>query len=128
MTAAEWDRVTAAYPDATIFHRSCWHACLENSLPGRVVRFEIVDGDAVCGHWCGFLVRKFGASVLGAPLPGSGTDHMFPLFSHAPPVRAFLAALRSWASARRISMVDLGGEYFAEAELIAGGFEIHRAE
>jgi Acetyltransferase (GNAT) domain len=125
MTGAEWDHTVAAYPDATVFHRSCWHACLERSLPGRVVHFQIEAAGQVCGHWCGFLLHKFGASVLGAPLPGSGTDYMYPLFSEQPPVGAFLGGVRTWAKQRRIAMVDLGGEYFSEAELAAHGYQTH---
>lgn len=128
MTPAEWDQAIAVYPQATIFHRSPWHACLERSHPGEVVRFRIEAGGEVCGHWCGFLLHRFGARVLGAPLPGSATDYMYPLFSREPPVGPFLGAVQTWAKERRIAMVDLGGEYFAEADLAAHGYQTRHTQ
>jgi hypothetical protein len=127
VTANEWDNAVAVYPDTTVFHLSGWHTCLERSLPGSVLRFEVEADGELCGHWCGFLATKFGMRVFGAPLPGSATDYMYPLFSKQPPVGQFLAAVHSWAKDRRIGMVELGGEYFSEADLAANRYKIRRA-
>lgn len=122
LAAAEWDGLMAQYPDATVYHLSSWHRCLERSFPGTVVRFAVLDGDRACGHWCGFLVKKFGVRVFGAPLPGTGVDYLHPLFSHAPSVPRFLAAVRAWAEQEGIALVELGGRCFSVEELGAAGY------
>lgn len=124
LSAQEWDDTMASYRDATVFHSSAWHQSLNESLPGHVVRFQIESGGTVCGHFCGFLVKKFGISVFGAPLPGTGTDYMYPVFSNTLPVDAFLASVRTWASERRVGLVEVGGEYFDDSSLTAGGYRL----
>lgn len=127
MTSQHWDEVAASYGNATVFHSSCWHEVLNQSLPGEVVRFQIDAGSETCGHWCGFMARKFGIKVFGAPLPGTATDYMYPLFSQAPPVGDFLKAVRRWARDRSVSMVEVGGEYFDDINLMAEGYRIQHA-
>jgi hypothetical protein len=124
LSAREWDDAIAAYPEATVFHGSAWHRGLENALPGHVVRFRVEVGGEVCGHWCGFLVSKFGMKVFGAPLPGTATDYMFPLFSKAPAVEEFLKAVRVWASTRRVGLIEVGGKYFGDHSLSAAGYRL----
>lgn len=124
MAPGDWDGAMASYPDATVFHTSAWHQGLDEALPGRSVRFQIEMGGAVCGHWCGFLVKKFGIRVFGAPLPGTATDYMYPLFSKAPAVDAFLDSVRTWASRNRVGLVEVGGEYFDEGSLTAAGYRL----
>ncbi len=124
ITPDAWDEMAASYSDATVFHLSGWHACLDRSLPGAVIRFEIEANGQVCGHWCGFLMTKFGARVFGAPLPGSATDYMYPLFSNVVPPGDFLNAVDTWARGRRIALVELGGEYFSPADLTAKGYKL----
>lgn len=119
-----WNAIVSGYPDATVFHGAAWHRSLEAARPGRVVRFGIERGDRTCGHWCGFLVEKFGMKVFGSPLPGTATDYMFPLFHDAPPPEAFLAAVRTWASSARVGLVEVGGEYFGDAALAAAGYDL----
>lgn len=125
LPARAWDDLMASYRDATVFHASAWHQCLNESRPGKALRFQIEVGGEVCGHWCGFLVKKFGIKVFGAPLPGTATDYMYPLFSKAPRVDEFLKAVRGWASQRRVGLVEVGGEYFDEHSLNAGGYQVH---
>jgi hypothetical protein len=68
------------------------------------------------------MVRKFGVKVFGAPLPGTASDYMYPLFTTAPAMTDFLTAFRSWASSRGIGMVELGGEYLQDGLLAAQGY------
>ena len=96
LSARAWDAAIASYRNATVFHASAWHQGLNDALPGRVVRFQVEMENEVCGHWCGFLVTKFGLKVFGAPLPGTATDYMYPLFSKTPAVEAFLKSVRTW--------------------------------
>jgi hypothetical protein len=123
VTAAEWDQSLSVYADATVFHLASWHKCLDRLLPGRVVRFEILSHGEVCGHWCGFLLQKFGVRIFGAPLPGSTTDYMYPLMTQPLPVGPFLHAVHNWAEERRVHMIELGGEYFRD-QLAANGYNI----
>lgn len=122
--AHRWDDAIRPYENATVFHSSVWHDALDEALPGRVVRFQVLRDGEVCGHWCGYLVKKFGMSVFGAPLPGTGTDYMYPLFRTAPPAGEFLQAVRRWAVEARIGLVEVGGEYFDGPSLTAGGFRL----
>lgn len=123
LSREEWDVIVAAYQSARVYHRSSWHDVLEATFPGTVVRFEVQRNGRVCGHWCGLVVRKFGARVFGAPLPGSATSYMHPLFSTVPPAGEFLDAILTWARNQRIGMVDVGGDYF-ETAFEAKGFGI----
>ncbi len=124
LSAGEWDDTMASYRDATVFHASAWHQGLSEALPGQVVRFQVEMDSEVCGHWCGFLVKKFGIKVFGAPLPGTATDYMYPVFSKTPAVGEFLKAVRTWASERRVGLVEVGGEYFDDDSLTAGGYQL----
>jgi hypothetical protein len=124
LTAAEWDDIIGRYRQATVFHLSSWHQFLNESLPGRVERFQIESGGQVCGHWCGFMVKKFGVKVFGAPLPGTATDYMYPLFSVDPPSGLFLASVKDWAAKRGVAMVDVGGQYFDDVNLVSAGYRI----
>jgi hypothetical protein len=124
LTPCQWDQVTGRYSNATIFHSSCWHEFLNQSLPGHVVHFQIDVNQRTCGHWCGFLIKKFGMRVFGAPLPGTATDYMHPLFLDTPPVGDFLTAVRRWAVDRRISMVEVGGEYFDAESLSTANYRL----
>ncbi len=119
-----WEQAIAAYPDRTVFHGAAWHRGLNDALPGRVVRFEIEVGGEVCGHWCGYLIKKLGMGVFGAPLPGTATDYMFPLFSKPPAPSDFLQGVRRWASERRVGLVEVGGEFFDDDVFRASGYEI----
>jgi hypothetical protein len=122
--AAQWDQLLTRYPDATVFHSSPWHEALNDTLPGTTLRFAVESDGRVVGHWCGFMVRKFGVKVFGAPLPGTGTDYMYPLFAGRVPPAEFLAAVRTWADSRGVSMVDLGGEYLDDSTLTAAGYKL----
>ncbi len=124
LSAEEWDEVMASYEAATVFHSSPWHQCLNESLPGRVVRFQIETANEICGHWCGFLVKRFGIKVFGAPLPGSATDYMYPVFSKTPPVDQFLQSVRTWAAEKRVGLVEVGGEYFDDHSLMRAGYRV----
>lgn len=124
LAGGTWDRLVSAYPGATIFHRSCWHEVLERSHPARVVRFEILGDGEVYGYWCGLVLSRFGARVFGAPLPGSATDYMYPLFFDPPPMGLFLDAVLAWAKSRAISLLEIGGACFPEADLQAKGYEV----
>ena len=124
MGAREWDQIVAGYPSATVFHTSGWHESLNASLPGRVVRLEIRCRGSACGHWCGFLVSRFGLRLFGAPLPGTGTDYMYPLSIEPLETGQFLDALRAWAAQTRLSMVDIGGEYLDDDVLRSHGFRL----
>jgi hypothetical protein len=120
----EWDEFVETYPDSTVFHLSCWHHVLNSSFPGRVLRFQIVKGGKTCGHWCGFLREKFGIKIFGAPLPGTGTDYMYPLFLEKVSIDSVLDAFNSWAKARGIAHVELGGECFPKSILLSKGYTL----
>lgn len=122
--ADQWDHLLTRYRNATVFHSAGWHQALDDSLPGRVVRLELTRDREVCGHWCGFFVPKFGFRLFGAPLPGTGTDYMYPLFIETPPPSEFLRAVAAWAASWRLSMVDLGGEYLTGEALQAAGYRV----
>jgi hypothetical protein len=124
LSAGAWDDTMASYRDATVFHSSAWHQNLNEALPGRTVRFQIDRGGDVHGHWCGFLVKKFGIRVFGAPLPGTATDYMYPVLSKPLAVDEFLPAVKAWAAARRVGLVEIGGEYFDPISLTAGGYRL----
>jgi hypothetical protein len=128
MPAADWDRMVAPHPDCTIFHLACWHACLDEFLPGRMVRFAVSVAGEHAGYWCGFLVRKFGLRVFGAPLPGSATDYMHPLCASVVPVGPFLDAVSRWARTHAIDLVELGGGWWSEQDLAAHGYETRCAK
>ncbi len=102
----QWDEIVAGYPAATVFHLSCWHRVLHRARPGRVVRFEIHYDNELCGHWCGFLLQRFGARFFGAPLPGTATPYMHPLFSTVPPAGPFLEGVLTWAKEREVGLID----------------------
>lgn len=125
LTGIEWDRIIQSYSSATVFHLSCWHDVLNSWQPGAVVRFDVEWDGRVCGHWCGLLLSRFGVSVFGAPLPGSATDYMYPLFSTPPPAGLFLDAVLTWARRRGVALLEVGGAYLSEAELTAKGYGIH---
>ncbi|MEP6916731.1 MAG: hypothetical protein ABJC89_13855, partial [Acidobacteriota bacterium] len=124
VTSGEWDDLISRYPNDTVFHSSSWHQALNECLPGEVRRFQIEQDGQTCGHWCGFMVTKFGLKVFGAPLPGTATDYMYPLFVSAPPVVDFLDAVRAWATAGGVSMIDLGGEYLDDVTLLSQGYRV----
>lgn len=128
MPDPEWDALVRRYPHATVFHGAAWHRSLRAARPGRVVRFAIERDGQACGHWCGFLIEKFGMRVFGSPLPGTATDYMFPLFSGpAPSPDSCLAALRAWADGARVGLVEIGGEYFGDTALTAAGYQLQPA-
>jgi hypothetical protein len=126
LTGNEWDQIVRPYAAATVFHLSCWHDVLNDSQPGKLVRFDVELDGRVCGHWCGLVLTRFGTRVFGAPLPGSATDYMYPLFSTPPPAGQFLDAVLAWAKHRGIALLEVGGAYFSEAELASKGYEIHQ--
>ena len=125
LSARDWDDTMASYDDARVFHSSAWLQSLDEALPGQVVRFQIEMEGEVCGHWCGFMIKKFGIKVFGAPLPGTATDYMYPLFKQPPAVAGFLKAVRTWASERRVGLIEIGGEYFDDPSLSAAGYRLH---
>jgi hypothetical protein len=121
----DWNRLVRSYPDATIFHLSGWHDVLGRSHPGAVIRFQIEQNGEVCGHWCGLLLSRFGARVFGAPMPGSATDYMYPLFATTPPApETLLDTLSDWARARSVALLEIGGAYFGETALAAKGYAV----
>jgi len=52
---------------------------------------------------------------------------MYPLFTRAADVGEFLKSVRTWASRRRVGLVEVGGEYFADPGLAAAGFRLRPA-
>lgn len=123
----EWDKIVQTYSNATVFHFSCWHKVLQHSFPGQVIRLNILREGEVIGHWCGLLLNKYGMKVFGAPLPGSSTDYMFPLFQKKIEVNDFLNSLFNWAKEKKIAHIELGGDFFMKSNLVSNQYKIRPA-
>lgn len=120
----DWDSIVKKYSKATVFHLSCWHQVLNSSISGRVIRFKILKDDETFGYWCGVLLKKFGIKIFGSPLPGSGTDYMYPLLTKKLSANELFVACHQWAKNTGVVHIELGGEIFTENLLKKKGYNL----
>lgn len=92
-----WNVTLQQFSDRGVYQSPAWLAFLAETQRGQIVTAALRDGDATVGYFSGLIVRKFGLSLLGSPLPGWTTSYMgFNLTDGVPRMQA-LQALRSFA-------------------------------
>jgi CelD/BcsL family acetyltransferase involved in cellulose biosynthesis len=92
-----WNATLHQFSDRGIFQSPAWLGFVAETQRGKIVTAALRDGDATVGYFSGLVVRKFGLSLLGSPLPGWTTSYMgFNLADGVPRMQAF-EALRVFA-------------------------------
>lgn len=76
-----------AQPDitpATLYHDALWLEAVQEGLGMKVVILGVYDGQELVGVLPGFVARKYGVRLFGAPLRGSMTPYLGWIFKQAP--------------------------------------------
>jgi len=107
ITSAEWDAAVASFDSALIFHHSAWLNFLDETQPGKNLRFRITRSGRTEGYFVARHVRKGSFSILGSPLPGWTTPHMGPIVPGDFDQGAFLTALDCLCRQLRIDHAEI---------------------
>jgi CelD/BcsL family acetyltransferase involved in cellulose biosynthesis len=95
-TAGDWARMDA-FPDRQVFQTREWLAFVAETQRARPVVAAVNDGSTTVGYFTGLLVRRFGISILGSPMPGWTTSYMGFNLQEGVPRRAAVEALLNFA-------------------------------
>jgi CelD/BcsL family acetyltransferase involved in cellulose biosynthesis len=71
----DWDHLDA-FPDRLVFQTREWVQFVASAQGAEPVIAAIVDGTETCGYFTGLIVRRYGLSILGSPMPGWTTGFM----------------------------------------------------
>jgi hypothetical protein len=120
-----WDAVIERYPDAEVFHSSAWLAFLGASQGAEPVIGVLREGDRPVGYFVGAIVRRFGARILGSPLPGWGTPSMGFLVNDGVDRRAAADALTTFAfSDLGCLHVELVDRWLTAEEMVGSAYQV----
>lgn len=92
-----WNVTLHQFSDRGVYQSPGWLAFLAETQRGKIVTAALRDGDATVGYFSGLIVRKFGLSLLGSPLPGWTTSYMGFNLEDGVPRMAAVEALRCFA-------------------------------
>ena len=124
---SDWDTLIQSYPGKTLFHETCWFDHVRDIHPSA--RFELHeilrDGQRI-GYFPSVRLRKMMLTILGSPLPGTGTNYGGPLLMEREAVPEVMAAIqrhcrRTWVSQLEMTYPWLDGLNAREL-----GLEDHR--
>jgi hypothetical protein len=68
-TDADWQRMDAL-PDRVVFQARPWIEFVQRSQGAEPVVAALTDDGSTCGYFTGLLLRRYGFTILGSPLPG----------------------------------------------------------
>jgi CelD/BcsL family acetyltransferase involved in cellulose biosynthesis len=71
----DWDHLDA-FPDRLAYQTREWVEFVADAQGAEPVVAAFVDGSAPRGYFTGLLVRRYGFSILGSPMPGWTTGFM----------------------------------------------------
>ncbi len=74
-TDFDWKRLEG-FQDHLVFQTPEWMDFVARTQGADPVIASIHDGDELCGYFTGLIVRRFGFSILGSPMPGWTTAFM----------------------------------------------------
>jgi Acetyltransferase (GNAT) domain len=66
---ADWERMDA-FPDRVVFEMRPWIEFIQSSQEAEPVVAAVEDNGCPRGYFTGLLVRRYGFSILGSPMPG----------------------------------------------------------
>lgn len=122
----KWDRAISGFDSKYLFHQSIWLRFLEDTQPGKTLRYKIVNKANVEGYFAGLLVKKGLWNILGSPLPGTTTNYMGPIVNKGFDTRSFLKALDEFCKVHKIHQVELVNPFLEGKVLEEIGYAISK--
>lgn len=71
----DWDRLDA-FPDRLVFQTREWIEFVADTQQAEPVLAALIDGSDTVGYFTGLLIRRYGFTILGSPMPGWTTAFM----------------------------------------------------
>jgi hypothetical protein len=105
----DWDARIQQYPGKTIFHESGWLDHIQDIHPSASIEIHDIrrDGQSI-GYFPGVRLRKWLLTIMGSPLPGTGTNYLGPLLKEREDLPEVIAAVvrhcrRTWVGHLELS-------------------------
>jgi len=120
-----WDKTISQFDTKFLFHQSAWLKFLEETQPGKVLRFRIVDGGMTMGYFVGLLLEKRNIKILGSPLPGWTTDYMGPIVNKGFDYKSFIYSLVNTCRNFGIQHIELNNPFLDKGIMQEMHFHYH---
>ncbi|MEO8193705.1 MAG: GNAT family N-acetyltransferase [Gemmatimonadales bacterium] len=123
---ADWDTRIREYGGKTLFHESVWLDHVASITPtGKLEYAEIRDSGKAIGVVCGVRQRRAFVTILGSPLPGTGTNFGGPLVADPTRLPEVLGALIEYWKNHRVMHLELAHPDLDRIDTAALGLEAH---
>ena len=103
-----WDESIATCGNPLIYHHASWLRFLEETRPGKMVRFRIEDSGETAGYFAGMLTKKGPLTLLGSPLTGWVTDYLGPVVRNGADIDEIVGALEKTCRRLRVDFLQVG--------------------
>jgi hypothetical protein len=122
----EWEEAISDYDFKYLFHRSIWLRFLEETQPGKILKFKIMNNGRVEGYLAGLLVRKGPLNIWGSPLPGTTTNYMGPIVNKHFNTEDFIKALDDFSRTHKIHHVELVSPFLNKDVMEGVGYTVFK--
>jgi GNAT acetyltransferase-like protein len=120
-----WDERIQSYHTKTLFHEGAWLDHVQTIHPqGKIVYYEIRDGDALVGFHCALRIARMLIPIHGSPLGGTGTNFMGPLVHADTDQVELIRALLRLFGPRHFFHLELSNPWLNRTVMENAGFEI----
>jgi 8-oxo-dGTP pyrophosphatase MutT (NUDIX family) len=121
----DWDKVIERFPTKTLFHESAWLDHVQTIHPqGRIVYYEIRDGNERLGFYCALRVTRMMIPIQGSPLGGTGTNFMGPLVDDAVDQKEVVKGLLRLLGPRHFLHLELSNPWLKREVMEELGFDV----
>lgn len=123
----DWDARIQDFPGKTLFHETGWLDHVRDIHPSaRIELLEILrDGEPI-GFFPGIRIRKMMLTVMGSPLPGTGTNFMGPLLRDREALPEVVAAILKHCRRTWVSQLEIAHYWLDDLNAQELGLEDHR--
>ncbi|MFC1966399.1 hypothetical protein ACFLWI_05585, partial [Chloroflexota bacterium] len=119
-----WDEAISHFDTKFLFHQSSWLNFLEETQPGKAIKFRITNNGQVEGYFAGLLLKKGPFRILGSPLVGWTTNYMGPIVNKGFDLERFLKALDDMCRQWRIHHIELLNPFLSPDIMRKMGFSV----
>jgi lipid II:glycine glycyltransferase (peptidoglycan interpeptide bridge formation enzyme) len=122
---SNWDELIRPYHTKTLFHEAAWLDHVQSIHPqGKIVYFEILDGQASVGFYCALRITRLLIPIHGSPLGGTGTNFMGPIVREDTDQTELLQALTALFGPRHFLHLELSNQWLNRSVMETAGFEV----
>jgi hypothetical protein len=122
----DWDARISRYESAMVFDTAAWHDHLKESRPD--LKFEyaqlMAEGKEI-GYFSAARMSKALLTILGSPMPGTGTNYMGPIMDPSTAIGPVVDGILRYARGKGAAHLELAHPRFDTPTMRAAGMDVH---